>query len=225
MTETSAQPTSAPRTADTGAIVTSDEPAHLIATLAACGLAPRPEDEWQTDELAMVAGALADLLAAARWTPAILVAALGGAITLVRDRNAPITTDAAGTRFPVLGLYDADARLLTVNDWSFDPRTGGAAGGRRVLLHELAHAWDRRARHRLAFGIALLPGPRASDYAARSPFEDWAEAVMGAVYGADPSHASFDRTWRGGPSPRLRYVRWAFARRRSPHKRRMTNDE
>lgn len=201
---------------------TGGDHAHLLATLAACGLVPRPEDEWQADELAMVAEALADLLAAARWTPAALVAALGGPITLVRDRNAPITTDEAGTRFPVLGLYDADARLLTVNDWSFDPRTGGAAGGRRVLLHELAHAWDRRTRHWLAFGIAFLPGPRASAYAARSPFEDWADAVMGAVYGADPGHEAFQgggraRWWRrGGPSPRLRYVRWAFARWRSP---------
>lgn len=205
------------------------EHAHLIAALAACGLAPRPEDEWHADELAMVAEAIADLLAAARWTLAALVAALGGPITLVRDRTLPITTNEAGTRFPVLGLYDADARLLTVNDWSFDPRTGGATGGRRVLLHELAHAWDRRARHRLAFGIALLPGPRASAYAASSPFEDWADAVMGAVYGADPGHEGFQghadgagrgglggRWRRGGPSPRLRYVRWAFARWRSP---------
>lgn len=204
---------------------TADEHAHLVATLAACGLAPRPGDEWHADELAMVAEALADLLAAARWTPTALVAALGGPITLIRDRDAPITTDEAGTRFPVLGLYDADARLLTVNDWSFDPRTGGAASGRRVLLHELAHAWDRHARHWLACGIALLPGPRASAYAARSPFEDWADAVMGAVYGADPGHEAFQGQasgeaglrwwWRGGPSPRLRYVRWAFARWRS----------
>jgi len=215
MNEATAQPYNAPRAADAGAVITSDEHAHLIAALAACGLVPRPEDEWQADELAMVAEALADLLAVAHWTPATLVAALGGPITLVRDRNAPITTNEAGTRFPVLGLYDADARLLTVNDWSFDPRTGGAAGGRRVLLHELAHAWDRRSRHRLAFGIALLPGPRASAYAARSPFEDWADAVMGAVYGADPGHEGFDRGRRGGPSPRLRYVRWAFARFRT----------
>jgi hypothetical protein len=213
---TTARATSAPAT---------DDRAHLIATLAACGLAPCPGDEWHADELAMVADALADLLAAARWTPAALVAALGGPITLVRDRSAPITTDAAGTRFPILGLYDAAARLLTVNDWSFDPRVGGAANGRRVLLHELAHAWDRRARHRLALGIALLPGSRASAYAASSPFEDWAEAVMGAVYGADPGHESFQGVaadvagggrvgWgrRGGPSPRLRYVRRAFAR-------------
>jgi len=107
----------------------ADDQAHLIATLAACGLALRPEDEWRADELAMVAEALADLLALARWTPTTLVAALGGPITLIRDRDAPITTDEAGTRYPVLGLYDADARLLTVNDWSFDPRTGGAAGG------------------------------------------------------------------------------------------------
>lgn len=204
------------------------ESAYLLATLGACGLALRPEDEWQADELAMVAEAVADLLAAARWTPAALVAALGGPITLVRDRSAPITTNEAGTRFPVLGLYDADARLLTVNDWSFDPRTGGVTNGRRVLLHELAHAWDRRTRHWLASGIALLPGPRASAYAASSPFEDWAEAVMGAVYGADPGHEGFEggigsvaggrivrRGRRGGPSPRLRYVRWAFARWRS----------
>lgn len=204
--------------------------AHLIATLAACGLALRPEDEWHADELAMVAEALADLLAMARWTPTTLVAALGGPITLIRDRDAPITTDEAGTRYPVLGLYDADARLLTVNDWSFDPRTGGAAGGRRVLLHELAHAWDRRTRHWLAFGIALLPGPRASAYAARSPFEDWADAVMGAVYGADPGHEAYQgqasgaatarpsgRRRRSGPSPRLRYVRWAFARWHPAH--------
>ncbi len=221
--------TDAPR-AYVGTTLAMTEHARLLAALIACGLASRLEDEWHLDELAMVADALADLLAAARWTPAALVAALGGPITLVRDRSAPITTDAAGTRFPVLGLYDADARLLTVNDWSFDPRTGGTAGGRRVLLHELAHAWDRRARHWLAFGIALLPGPRASAYAASSPFEDWAEAVMGAVYGADPGHAGFAGgsgavvggrivSWarRGGPSPRLRYVRWAFARWRRGH--------
>ena len=188
------------------------DPTHLIATLTACDLLLRAEDAWHAEELAMVAEALADLLVAARWTPVALVAALGGPITLVRDRAMPITTNEARTRFPVLGLYDADARLLTVNDWSFDPCTGGATNGRRVLLHELAHAWDRRARHWLARGIALLPGPRASAYAASSPFEDWSEAVMGAVYGADPGHAGFDHGRRGGPSPRLRYVRWAFGR-------------
>jgi hypothetical protein len=222
MTEAAARPAGTPNAANNDAIVT------LIATLATCGLVLRPEDEWQAEELLMVAEALADLLAAARWTPAALGAALGGPITLVRDRSAPITTNEAGTRFPVLGLYDADARLLTVNDWCFDPRTGGAANGRRVLLHELAHAWDRRTRHWLASGIALLPGPRASAYAASSPFEDWAEAVMGAVYGADPGHEGFQgsdstvgdrgivgRWWQRGPSPRLRYVRWAFARWRS----------
>lgn len=198
----------------TESAVEANECGRLTATLTALGLRLRPEDTWHAAELAMVAGALADLLRAARWTPTACIAAFGGPLTLVRDRTAPVTTDAAGTRFPVLGLYDADRRLLTVNDWSFDARTGGVANGRRVLLHELAHAWDRRAGHWLARGIALLPGPRASLYAAVSPFEDWAEAVMGAVYGADPDCVAFDRSLAGYPSPRLRYVRWAFARYR-----------
>lgn len=190
------------------------ERARLAATLVAAGLYLRPEDTWQADELALAAGSLADLLRAARWTPAACRAALGGPLTVARDCSAPIITAAAGTRFPVLGLYDANRRLLTVNDWSFDARTDGAAQGRRVLLHELAHAWDRCAGHWLACGIAVLPGPRASTYAAASPFEDWAEAVMGAVYGADPGHERFERSPAGHPSPRLRYVCWAFARYR-----------
>ncbi len=187
---------------------------RLIATLTAFGFRLRDADRWLPDERAMVAEALADLARAARWSPAACAAALGGTITLARDRSGPITTDAAGTRYPILGLYDAGQRLLTVNDWSFDPRVGGAANGKRVLLHELAHAWDGRSGYRLSLGIALLPGPRASGYARASRFEDWAEAVMGAVYGADPGHGQFDGDATGRPSPRLRYVRWAFGRYR-----------
>ena len=187
---------------------------RYLAALATGGLGIREGDRWLPDELAMAAEALADLLRVARWSPAACRAALGGPITLLRDRSGPITTDAAGVNYPVLGLYDPNQRLLTVNDWSFDPRVGGEANGRRVLLHELAHAWDRRSGHWLAAGIALLPGPRASGYARASPFEDWSEAVMAAVYGADPSHEAFNRSAAGRPSPRLRYVRWAFARYR-----------
>ncbi|HEY8597150.1 MAG TPA: hypothetical protein VIL85_01890 [Thermomicrobiales bacterium] len=190
------------------------EVARLTATLTTLGLRLRPDDRWHAVELAMVAEALADLLRAARWSPAACLAALGGPITILRDRSGPITTDAAGTRYPVLGLYDTAGRLLTVNDWSFDARVGGEANGRRILLHELAHAWDHRASHLLSLGIGWLPGPRASGYARSSRFEDWAEAVMGAVYGADPGHEAFERTANGRPSWRLRYVRWAFARYR-----------
>ena len=188
--------------------------ARLTATLVTLGLHLRPDDRWLADELAMVAEALGDLLRVARWSPAACIAALGGPITVLRDRSGPITTDAAGTRYPVLGLYDTGQRLLTVNDWSFDARVGGEANGRRVLLHELAHAWDHRASHLLSLVIGWLPGPRASGYARSSRFEDWAEAVMGAVYGADPGHEAFDRTAAGRPSWRLRHVRWAFARYR-----------
>lgn len=186
------------------------ELARSTAALAAFGFRLRDEDGWLPDESAMVAEALADLARMARWSPAACAAALGGTITLARDRSGPITIDAAGTRYPVLGLYDSARRLLTVNDWSFDPRTGGATNGKRVLLHELAHAWDGRSGYRLSLGIALLPGPRASGYARASRFEDWAEAAMGAVYGADPGHERFDGHASGRPSPRLRYVRWAF---------------
>ena len=190
------------------------EEARHAATLATLGFRLRDDERWLPDEQVMVLEGLADLTRAARWTPAAAIAAHGGPITLARDRSGPITTDAAGTRYPVLGLYDAKRRLLTVNDWSFDARTGGPTGGKRVLLHELAHAWDRRSGYFLSLGIAILPGPRASNYARASRFEDWAEAVMGAVYGADPGHEHFDADERGRPSPRLRYVRWAFARYR-----------
>jgi hypothetical protein len=162
----------------------------------------------------MVERAVADLLIAARWNAAAFRGAIGGAITLVRDREHPIVTDQAGARYPVLGLYDPRRRTLTVNNWSYDERTGGEAGGRRVLLHELAHAWDGRSRYLLSLGMRWLPGGRASGYARSSRFEDWAEAVMGAVYGADPGYEVFDRDDRGRPSPRLRYVRAAFARYR-----------
>ncbi len=162
----------------------------------------------------MVLRARGDLLHVARWSPAACTRALGEPITVVRERSGPVVTDAAGVRYPVLGLYDAGARVLTVNDWSFDPRTGGEIGGRRVFVHELAHAWDRRARHWLSLGIARLPGPRASAYARTSSFEDWADAVMAAVYGADDGFESFDRSSKDRPSPRLRYIRWAFARYR-----------
>ncbi len=190
------------------------ELARLTATLTTLGLHLRPDDRWLADELAMVAEALADLLRVARWSPTACTAALSGPITVLRDRSGPITTDAAGTRYPVLGLYDTTGRLLTVNDWSFDARAGGEANGRRILLHELAHAWDCRSAHLLSLGIGWLPGPRASGYARSSRFEDWAEAVMGAVYGADPGHETFERTAAGRPSWRLRYVRWAFIRYR-----------
>ena len=178
--------------------------------LAACGLTFRPADDWQGSELAMVAEGMADLLAAAHWTPAACRVALGGAITLIRDRNLPIVTDQAGTRYPVLGLYDARQRTLTINDWSFDPRTGGEEGGRRVLLHELAHAWDTRSRYLLSLWLRWLPGPRASGYAATSRFEDWADAVMATVYGPEPGCESFAHP----RSLRLRYVRCAFRRYR-----------
>lgn len=190
------------------------ELARLTATLSTLGLHLRPEDHWLTEELAMVAEAMADLLRVARWSPGACTAALGGPIVVRRDRSEPITTDAAGTRYPVLGLYDTTQRLLTVNNWSFDARVGGASNGRRVLLHELAHAWDRRAAHLLSLAIGWLPGPQASGYARSSRFEDWAEAVMGAVYGADPGHEAFDQTATGRPSWRLRYVRWAFVQYR-----------
>ena len=78
----------------------------------------------------------------------------------------------------------------------------------------MAHAWDGRSRYWLSWGLRWLPGERASGYAGSSRFEDWADAVMGAVYGADPGHTAFDRDERGRPSPRLRYVRRAFARYR-----------
>lgn len=184
----------------------------LRGELATLGFATRPGDLWLADELAMARRAVGDLRLVARWSPAACTRALGGPITLVRERSGPITTDAAGVRYPVLGTYDAGKRLLTVNDWSFDARTGGAIGGRRVLVHELAHAWDRRTWHLLSLGIARLPGPRASAYARTSSFEDWADAVMAAVYGADDGFGAFDRSASGRPSPRLRYVRWAFAR-------------
>lgn len=187
---------------------------QLRAELVPLGLLTRPEDEWLPQELAMAGEAMADLLRVARWSPAAGTRALGGRITVVRERAGPITTDAAGVRYPVLGLYHAAERVLTVNDWSFDARTGGEPGGRRIFVHELAHAWDRRSGHRLSWGIARLPGPRASGYARTSRFEDWADAVMAAVYGADSGFEAFDRSPAGRPSLRLRYVRWAFARYR-----------
>lgn len=186
--------------------------ALVAAFLGELGLVVRPRDAWEPDELAMVERALADLLVAARWNRAALRAALGGPITLVRERAHPIVRDDAGVRYPILGLYDARRRTLTINNWSYDERTGGEAGGRRVLLHELAHAWDGRSGYLLSLGMRWLPGARASGYARSSRFEDWAEAVMGAVYGADPGHEAFDRDDRGRPSLRLRYVRAAFAR-------------
>ena len=159
----------------------------------------------------MLRQAATDLLVVARWTPAAFRRAIGGPITLIRERELPIITDEAGVRYPLLGLYDAGQRTLTVNDWNFDERTGGEVAGRRVFLHELAHAWDGRSRYWLSWGVRWLPGERASGYARTSHFEDWADAVMGAVYGADPGHEAFDRDARGRPSPRLRYVRRAFA--------------
>lgn len=184
------------------------------AILRRLGLLVRPGDVWEGEEAAMARRAAGDLCGVARWTPAAFRRALGGPITLIRDRQHPIVTDAAGTRYPLLGLYDADRRALTINNWSFDERTGGVIEGRRVFLHELAHAWDGRSRYRLSLWMRWLPGERASDYARTSRFEDWADAVMGAVYGADPGHESFDRDRRGRPSPRLRYVRAAFRRYR-----------
>ena len=178
------------------------------------GLIARPGDAWEPGELALVERAATDLLIAARWSPAVFRSAIGGAVTLVREREHPIVTDAAGVRYPVLGLYDAEQRILTINNWSYDARTGGEEAGRRVFLHELAHAWDGRSRYLLSLGIRWLPGARASHYAGTSHFEDWADAVMGAVYGADPGHEAFDRDRRGRPSARLRYVRAAFARYR-----------
>lgn len=195
-------------------VLTDEWAGRLRAELRSLGLLTRPEDRWLPHELAMAGGGIADLLRVARWSPAAALRALGGPITMVRDRAGPIVTDPAGVRYPVLGLYDADTRTLTVNDWSFDPRTGGEVGGQRVFVHELAHAWDRRSGHRLSWWLARLPGPRASAYARTSRFEDWADAVMGAVYGADPEFEAFDRSPRGRPSPRLRFVRWAFARYR-----------
>jgi hypothetical protein len=198
-----------------GGCVSRDDPsAEAGAAFAPLGLLARPGDEWSPGELALPVGAMLDFLRVARWTPAACARALGGPIVVARERAGPIVTDDAGVRYPLLGLYDADRRVLTVNDWSFDARTGGEAGGRRVFVHELAHAWDRRSGHLLSRGIALLPGPRASAYAGRSRFEDWADAVMCAVYGAEPGFEAFAGTPGGRPSPRLRYVRWAFARYR-----------
>ena len=188
-----------------------EECAADLRFLGGLKLLVRAEDHWEAPETAMVRRATNDLLGIARWTPEAFRRALGGPITLIRDRTCPIITDAAGVHYPVLGLYDAELRTLTINDWSFDERTGGALGGRRVFLHELAHAWDGRSRYWLSWGMRWLPGARASGYARSSRFEDWAEAVMGAVYGADPGHEAFDRDTRGRPSPRLRYVRRAFA--------------
>lgn len=193
-----------------GGAATSSVPADAAALLAPCGLLLRADDAWQEDELRMVLRAVADLLDAAGWSPGAFARALGGAITLTRDRDHPIVTDATGTRRPILGLYDAGQRTLTVNNWSFDARTGGEEGGRRVLLHELAHAWDGRSRYRLSWWLQWYPGTRASDYARASRFEDWSEAVMGTVYGAEPGHEAFDRPH----SPRRCYVRRAFRRYR-----------
>lgn len=184
------------------------------AVLRHLGLILRPDDEWEAGETGMVRRAATDLLGVARWKPAVFRRAIGGPITLVRQREHPIVTAAAGTRLPVLGLYDEAKRVLTINNWSYDERTGGTIEGRRVLLHELAHAWDGRSRYLLSWWMRWLPGERASDYARTSRFEDWADAVMGAVYGADPGHEAFDRDRRGRPSPRLRYVRAAFGRYR-----------
>lgn len=174
------------------------------------GLLLRSEDWWEADELEPIGRAASDLLAVARWSPGAFRRAMGGPITLVREREHPIVTDAAGVRYPVLGLYDPDRRTLTINNWTYDDRTDGPIGGRRVFLHELAHAWDGRSRYLLSRGIGWLPGARASAYAGQSRYEDWADAVMGAVYGADPGHEAFDRDHRDRPSPRLRYVRAAF---------------
>lgn len=188
--------------------------ARSAALLRELGLIAQPGDVWEPGELALVERAAVDLLVAARWSPAAFRRAVGGPVTLVRDRDHPIVTDKAGVRYPVLGLYDPRRRTLTINNWSYDERTGGEMGGRRVFLHELAHAWDVRSWFFLSLGIRWLPGARASRYAGTSQFEDWADAVMGAVYGADPGHEAFDRDDRGRPSYRLRYVRAAFARYR-----------
>ena len=194
-----------------------DHDAAQAAHLLQYGLLLRVGDTWEADELTMIRRALDDLLGVARWTPGAFCRAMGGRITLIREREHPIVTDAAGVRYPVLGLYDAKGRVLTTNNWSFDERTGGTIAGRKVFLHELAHAWDGRSGYLLSWGIRWLPGARASPYARTSRFEDWAEAVMGTVYGAEPGHEAFDRDRRGRPSPRWRYVRAAFARyRRDP---------
>jgi hypothetical protein len=185
-----------------------------VGFLRELGLSARPGDAWEPGELALVEQASADLLVAARWNAAAFRAAIGGPVALIREREHPIVTDDAGVRYPVLGLYDARLRTLTVNNWAYDERTGGEVAGRRVFLHELAHAWDGRSRYLLSLGMRWLPGAHASHYARTSRFEDWADAVMGAVYGADPGHEAFDRDGRGRPSFRLRYVRAAFARYR-----------
>jgi hypothetical protein len=203
----------------TAPFVIGDAPAEDRAGVAAIllrdlGLVMRPGDAWESDAVTLVERAATDLLIAARWSPAAFLGAIGGPITLIREREHPIVTDAAGVRYPLLGLYDSQRRTLTINNWSFDARTGGEAAGRRVFLHELAHAWDGRSRYLLSWGMRWLPGARASDYARTSRFEDWADAVMGAVYGAEPGHGAFDRDGRGRPAPRLRYVRAAFARYR-----------
>jgi hypothetical protein len=138
------------------------------------GLLVRADDRWEADEYAMIRRALGDLLAVARWTPEAFRRAMGGPITLIRERDHPIVTDAAGVRYPVLGLYDPARRILTTNNWSFDERTGGTIAGRKVFLHELAHAWDGRSGYLLSWGIRWLPGTRASPYARTSRFEDWA---------------------------------------------------
>lgn len=188
--------------------------------LAPFGLLLRDHDHWLPAETAPVLQAVSDLCLAARWTPPAFSQAMGGTITLIRDRDHPITTDAAGVRYPILGLYDAAKRALTINNWSYDARTGGEEGGRRVLLHELGHAWDGTSGYQLSRWLALLPGARASAYASASRFEDWADAVMGAVYGADPGFERFDQERNGAPSWRLWYVRQAFARYRHPAKAR-----
>ena len=184
------------------------------AALRRFGLLLRPDDRWEAGEQELILQALADFLRVARWTTGDFRRAMGGPITLLRDRQNPTITDAAGVLYPVLGLYDEESRTLTINNWIDDKRTGGAVVGRRVVIHELAHAWDGRSRYWLSRWLGWLPGARASDYAHRSRFEDWADAVMGAVYGANPGYEAFDRDRRGAPSPRLRYVRAAFARYR-----------
>ena len=195
----------------------ADNDATQAAHFLQYGLLLRVGDQWEAGEFAMIRRALDDLLAVACWTPGDFRGAMGGPITLIREREHPIVTDAAGVRYPVLGLYDAERRILTTNNWSFDERTGGTIAGRKVFLHELAHAWDGRSGYWLSWGIRWLPGAHASNYARNSRFEDWAEAVMGMVYGAEPGHEAFDRDRRGRPSPRWRYVRAAFVRyRRDP---------
>jgi hypothetical protein len=140
---------------------TPDELAEVrryVALLSTLGFRLRPDERWLPDELAMVAEALADLLRVARWSPTACANALGGPITLLRDHSGPITTDAAGTRYPILGLYDANRRLLTINDWSFDARVGGATNGRRIFLHELAHCLG--SPRRLPALTGDVPPPR-----------------------------------------------------------------